>query len=65
MYKARDNKSACDKEIGKAKCEHVDQRNLYLAKEGVILEGSPAAEGVSSHEMFKRQVVEKKKNVKL
>ncbi|KAI3861637.1 hypothetical protein MKW98_000589 [Papaver atlanticum] len=65
VFKALDRKSANDKKLEKAKTEDVDQRNLYLAKEGVILDGSPAAEGVSAHDMSKRQALEKSKNVKL
>ncbi|MCL7036125.1 hypothetical protein MKW94_026249 [Papaver nudicaule] len=65
VFKALDRKAAHDKKLEKAKTDDVDQRNLYLAKEGVILEGSPAAEGVSSHDMNKRQALEKSKNVKL
>ncbi|KAI3977932.1 hypothetical protein MKX01_034932 [Papaver californicum] len=65
VFKALDKKSAQDKELEKAKTEDVDQRNLYLAKEGVILEGTPAAEGVSPHDMSKRQALEKKKKAKL
>ncbi|KAI3843167.1 hypothetical protein MKX03_026957 [Papaver bracteatum] len=65
VFKALDRKSANDKKLEKAKTEDVDQRNLYLAKEGVILDGSPAAEGVSTHDMSKRQALEKSKNVKL
>ncbi|KAI3870463.1 hypothetical protein MKW92_012590 [Papaver armeniacum] len=65
VFKALDRKSANDKKLEKAKTEDVDQRNLYLAKEGVILDGSPAAEGVSAHDMNKRQALEKSKNVKL
>ncbi|KAI3875300.1 hypothetical protein MKX03_000727 [Papaver bracteatum] len=65
VFKAQDKKSAHDSKLDKAKSEHVDQRNLYLAKEGIILEGSPAAEGVSSYDMSKRHVLEKTKNIKL
>ncbi|XP_026393621.1 RNA-binding protein 28-like isoform X2 [Papaver somniferum] len=65
VFKALDRKSANDKKLEKAKTGDVDQRNLYLAKEGVILDGSPAAEGVSAHDMNKRQALEKSKNVKL
>ncbi|OVA08715.1 RNA recognition motif domain [Macleaya cordata] len=65
VFKALDKKSAHDKELEKKKNEDIDLRNLYLAKEGVILEGSPAAEGVSASDMLKRQQLEKKKMVKL
>ncbi|KAF1885473.1 hypothetical protein Lal_00029362 [Lupinus albus] len=65
VLKALDKKSAQDKEVEKAKNEVQDHRNLYLAKEGLILEGTPAAEGVSSSDMLKRQDLEKKKKTKL
>ncbi|CAL0303428.1 unnamed protein product [Lupinus luteus] len=65
VLKALDKKSAHDKEVEKAKNEIQDHRNLYLAKEGLILEGTPAAEGVSSSDMLKRQELERKKKTKL
>ncbi|XP_019453432.1 PREDICTED: RNA-binding protein 28-like isoform X2 [Lupinus angustifolius] len=65
VLKALDKKSAQDKEVEKAKNEVQDHRNLYLAKEGLILEGTPAAEGVSSSDMLKRQELERKKKTKL
>merc|ERR1712083_161660 len=43
------------------KKEGKDQRNLYLAREGMIREGTQAAEGVSASDMAKRKVVEKQK----
>ncbi|CAJ1978137.1 unnamed protein product [Sphenostylis stenocarpa] len=55
VLKALDKKSAHDKELEKAKNEVHDHRNLYLAKEGLILEGTTAAEGVSDSDMSKRQ----------
>lgn len=39
-----------------------DTRNLYLLKEGVILAGSPAAEGVSAPDMSKRLYLERMKS---
>ncbi|KAI3849970.1 hypothetical protein MKW98_026884 [Papaver atlanticum] len=45
-----------DSKVEKAKSEHVDQHNLYLAKEGIILEGVAVVEGVSSYDMSKHQV---------
>ncbi|ONH91035.1 hypothetical protein PRUPE_8G089700 [Prunus persica] len=45
VLQALDKKSAHDKESNMAKKEDLDRRNLYLAKEGLILEGTPAAEG--------------------
>ncbi|KAF5443905.1 hypothetical protein F2P56_036425 [Juglans regia] len=65
VLKALDKKSAHDKELEKAKNEVHDPRNLYLAKEGLILEGTPAAEGVSASDMSKRQMLESKKMTKL
>ncbi|XP_019449599.1 PREDICTED: RNA-binding protein 28-like isoform X2 [Lupinus angustifolius] len=65
VLKALDKKSAQDKEVEKAKNEIQDHRNLYLAKEGLILEGTPAAEGVSASDMLKRQELERKKKTKL
>ncbi|KAK9136289.1 hypothetical protein Syun_015619 [Stephania yunnanensis] len=65
VLKALDKKSAHEKEVEKTKKVEHDHRNLYLAKEGVILAGSSAAEGVSESDMMKRQVLEKKKTDKL
>ncbi|KAK9108925.1 hypothetical protein Sjap_016985 [Stephania japonica] len=65
VLKALDKKSAHEKEVEKTKKVEHDHRNLYLAKEGVILAGSSAAEGVSESDMLKRQVLEKKKMDKL
>lgn len=48
----------------KKKKEEKDSRNLYLAREGLIREGSLAAAGVSATDMAKRQQVERwKKNI--
>ncbi|KAH9696355.1 hypothetical protein KPL71_023146 [Citrus sinensis] len=65
VLKALDKKLAHDKEIDKSKNETNDHRNLYLAKEGLILEGTPAAEGVSDDDMSKRQMLHEKKMTKL
>ncbi|XP_027910823.1 RNA-binding protein 28 [Vigna unguiculata] len=66
VLKALDKKSAHDKELEKAKNNEVnDHRNLYLAKEGLIVEGTTAAEGVSASDMLKRQELERKKKTKL
>ncbi|KAJ8767166.1 hypothetical protein K2173_013563 [Erythroxylum novogranatense] len=65
VLKALDKKSAHDKELEKAKTESNDHRNLYLAKEGLILEGVPAAEGVSASDMAKRKNLQEKKSKKL
>jgi len=40
---------------------HKDSRNLYLIKEGIIMTGSTAAEGVSTSDMAKRHKIEQVK----
>ncbi|KAF2301904.1 hypothetical protein GH714_030273 [Hevea brasiliensis] len=65
VLKALDKKSAHDKEMEKAKIEDHDHRNLYLAKEGLILEGTPASEGISASDMAKRKTLHEKKMTKL
>ncbi|XP_031273863.1 RNA-binding protein 28 [Pistacia vera] len=65
VLKALDKKSAHDKQLEKTKSEDHDHRNLYLAKEGLILEGTPAAEGVSGSDMSKRKTLHEKKMTKL
>ncbi|XP_068319819.1 uncharacterized protein [Pyrus communis] len=65
VLQALDKKSAHDKELNVAKKEDLDHRNLYLAKEGLILEGTPAAKGVSASDMLKRQMAERSKMSKL
>ncbi|KAE8008564.1 hypothetical protein FH972_005063 [Carpinus fangiana] len=65
VLKALDKKAAHDKELERATNEVHDHRNLYLAKEGLILEGTPAAEGVSVSDMSKRQRLERTKTTKL
>ncbi|EHA8590310.1 RNA-binding protein 28 [Cocos nucifera] len=61
VLKALDKESAHRKELEKSKNEVHDRRNLYLAKEGEILAGTPAAEGVSEADMQKREMLSKKK----
>nr|GEW22314.1 RNA-binding protein 28 [Tanacetum cinerariifolium] len=65
LLKALNKKEAHEKEAEKMKKEEVDHRNLYLAKEGLILEGTPAAEGVSESDLSKRRSLEQKKATKL
>ncbi|XP_021286016.1 RNA-binding protein 28 [Herrania umbratica] len=65
VLKALDRKSAHDKEQEKAKVEEHDHRNLYLAKEGLIVEGTPAAKDVSANDMEKRKMLHEKKMTKL
>lgn len=43
----------------------TDSRNLYLSKEGSILAGTPAAEGVSQSDLAKRLRLEQSKNQSL
>ncbi|CAG9764188.1 unnamed protein product [Ceutorhynchus assimilis] len=52
------NKEKAQKE---QKSKPKDSRNLYLVKEGVILAGTPAAEGVSASDMAKRLQIEQYK----
>ncbi|XP_039006896.1 RNA-binding protein 28-like isoform X2 [Hibiscus syriacus] len=65
VLKALDRKSAHNKELEKAKADEHDQRNLYLAKEGLIVEGTPAAKDVSASDMEKRKTLHEKKMTKL
>ncbi|XP_047325744.1 RNA-binding protein 28 isoform X2 [Impatiens glandulifera] len=65
VLRALDKKSAKDKVAETAKKEDLDHRNLYLAKEGLIVEGTPAAEGVSANDMSKRKSLQEKKATKL
>ncbi|CAI9103761.1 OLC1v1002305C1 [Oldenlandia corymbosa var. corymbosa] len=65
ILKALDKKEAQEKVLEKSKEKDVDHRNLYLAKEGLILEGTPAAEGVSTSDMHKRKMLKEKKETKL
>ncbi|KAL3680177.1 hypothetical protein R1sor_023133 [Riccia sorocarpa] len=45
--------------------EQDDRRNLALAKEGLIQEGTSAAEGVSKKDIEKRKMLEREKGTKL
>ncbi|KAF3616214.1 hypothetical protein FXO38_34685 [Capsicum annuum] len=68
ILKALDKIAAHDKELQKTKKEDNDHLNLYLAKKGLILEGTPAAEGVSVSDMYKHnglQWLQEKKMIKL
>ncbi|XP_030944897.1 RNA-binding protein 28 isoform X2 [Quercus lobata] len=65
VLKALDKKSAHDKEVDKANKEVLDPRNLYLAEEGHIEEGTPAAEGVSASDLLKRKMLKREKKTKL
>ncbi|CAD6215021.1 unnamed protein product [Miscanthus lutarioriparius] len=61
VMKAMDKESAHKKALEKAKTEVEDRRNLYLAKEGEIFAGTPAAEGVSDADMNKRNWLARRK----
>ncbi|CAL9064069.1 unnamed protein product [Musa banksii] len=61
VLKALDKESVHKKELQNLKNEAHDRRNLYLAKEGEILAGTPAAEGVSESDMKKHETLMKKK----
>ncbi|CAL4936516.1 unnamed protein product [Urochloa decumbens] len=61
VMKAMDKESAHKRALEKAKTEVEDRRNLYLAKEGEILAGTPAAEGVSDADMNKRNWLARRK----
>lgn len=52
---------AKDKQESTKKKEPIDSRNLFLAKEGLITTGTPAAEGVSQSDMAKRVFLEQSK----
>ncbi|PHU25799.1 hypothetical protein BC332_04131 [Capsicum chinense] len=68
ILKALDKITAHDKELRKTKKEDNDHLNLYLAKKGLILEGTSAAEGVSVSDMYKHnglQCMQEKKMIKL
>jgi len=65
VFRAMDKTTANQKAKEKTEKEDHDHRNLYLTKEGIILEGTPAAEGVSREDMSKRQLLAQKKAIKL
>ncbi|GAB2247632.1 hypothetical protein Droror1_Dr00007514 [Drosera rotundifolia] len=65
VFKALDKNAAHSKALDKSKKEDHDHRNLYLAKEGLIVEDMPAAAGVSASDMAKRKSLERKKTEKL
>uniref|UniRef100_M4ENC8 RRM domain-containing protein n=1 Tax=Brassica campestris TaxID=3711 RepID=M4ENC8_BRACM len=65
VMRAVDKKSAQDIGLEKTKDKNLDHRNLYLAKEGQILEGTPAAEGVSAEYMDRRRRLHENKMKKL
>lgn len=50
-----------DKKMTEKNAKGKDRRNLYLAREGLILAGTPAAEGVSPSDLEKRLQLEMKK----
>ncbi|CAH8309150.1 unnamed protein product [Eruca vesicaria subsp. sativa] len=65
VMRAVDKKAAKDIGLEKTKEKNIDHRNLYLAKEGQILEGTPAAEGVSAEDMDRRRRLHENKMKKL
>ncbi|ESQ29146.1 hypothetical protein EUTSA_v10023293mg [Eutrema salsugineum] len=65
VMRAVNKKSAQDIVLEKTKEKNLDHRNLYLAKEGQILEGTPAAEGVSAEDMDRRRRLHENKMKKL
>ncbi|KAJ0260533.1 hypothetical protein HA466_0067230 [Hirschfeldia incana] len=65
VMRAVDKKSAQDIGLEKTKEKNLDHRNLYLAKEGQILEDTPAAEGVSAEDMDRRRRLHENKMKKL
>ncbi|KAH0929570.1 hypothetical protein HID58_015297 [Brassica napus] len=65
VMRAVDKKSAQDIGLEKTKEKNLDHRNLYLAKEGQILEGTPSAEGVSAEDMDRRRRLHENKMKKL
>merc|ERR1719317_63833 len=50
-----------EKQKEREKKEPKDNRNLYLAREGIIREGTAAAEGVSTSDMTRRKFLDKQK----
>ncbi|KAL1208177.1 Serine/arginine-rich splicing factor SC35 [Cardamine amara subsp. amara] len=62
---ALDKKAVKDIEIKKTEEKNLDHRNLYLAEEGQILDGTPAAQGVSAEDMDKRRRLHENKMKKL
>ncbi|KAL7145263.1 hypothetical protein ABFS83_07G069400 [Erythranthe nasuta] len=65
VLKALNKTTAHDKAVEKVKKEDQDHRNLFLAKEGLITEGMPAAVGVSVADMSKRKRLYEDKMSKL
>ncbi|CAL9190706.1 unnamed protein product [Musa hybrid cultivar] len=61
VLKVIDTESVHKKELQNLKNEALDRHNLYLAKEGEILAGIPAAEGESESDMKKHETLMKKK----
>jgi len=49
------------KQKEREKKEPKDNRNLYLAREGIIREGTAAADGVSASDMTKRKMLDRQK----
>lgn len=60
----RDKAKQVARELSKEQDDH-DRRHLKLAKEGVVEEGTPAAQGLSKGDLMKRKQVEHEKATKL
>merc|ERR1719233_2364447 len=54
-----------EKQKEREKKEPKDNRNLYLAREGIIREGTAAAEGVSASDMTRRKMLDRQKKMML
>ncbi|CAA7028282.1 unnamed protein product [Microthlaspi erraticum] len=65
VKRAVSKKSAQDIVLEKTKEKNRDHRNINLAEEGLILDGTPAAEGVSAEDMNRRRTLHHKKMKKL
>ncbi|XP_010416890.1 PREDICTED: RNA-binding protein 28-like [Camelina sativa] len=65
IMRAVGKKAAQDIELKKTEEKNLDHRNLYLAKEGQILDGTPAAEGLSAEDMDRRRRLHENKMKKL
>lgn len=58
---SRDEMKTKQAEKEKKEDSGKDSRNLYLAREGLIMSGSKAADGVSASDMAKRHELEQVK----
>jgi len=65
VYPALSKKNLQKVKEDRSKKEPKDNRNIYLEREGVIFPNSPAAQGVSMHDMKLRQQIQKWKSAAL